>query len=117
MIGGREFTQYDHSSRLVFVSGADNVSRLDIRVGLVVKAEMHPDSEKLYLETIDLGAAEGPRTILSGLKGLVPLEEMQGRRVVCVCNLKPAKLAGIESHGELLTVPLSVHMPPTSSAI
>merc|ERR1712086_113458 len=83
-------------------AGADNVSRLDIRVGLVVKAEMHPDSEKLYLETIDLGDAEGPRTILSGLKGLVPLEEMQGRRVVCVCNLKPAKLAGIESHGMVL---------------
>ena len=101
----------------MFVSGADNVSRLDIRVGLVVKAEMHPDSEKLYLETIDLGDAEGPRTILSGLKGLVPLEEMQGRRVVCVCNLKPAKLAGIESHGELLAVHYRFTCHPTCSAI
>eukprot|EP00656_Telonema_subtile_P049008 TRINITY_DN6004_c0_g2_i2.p1 TRINITY_DN6004_c0_g2~~TRINITY_DN6004_c0_g2_i2.p1 ORF type:complete len:382 (-),score=149.42 TRINITY_DN6004_c0_g2_i2:128-1273(-) len=79
-----------------------NISRLDIRVGVVLKAEMHPEAEKLYLETIDLGDESGPRQIISGLKGLVPLEEMQGRRVVCVCNLKPAKLAGMESHGMVL---------------
>jgi len=81
---------------------AENISRMDIRVGLVVKAEMHPESEKLFVETIDVGDEAGPRQILSGLGGLVPLEEMQGRRVVCICNLKTAKLAGMDSHGMVL---------------
>merc|ERR1711934_1013492 len=63
---------------------------------------MHPESEKLFVETIDVGDESGPRQILSGLGGLVPLEDMQGRRVVCICNLKTAKLAGMDSHGMVL---------------
>ncbi|XP_015607250.1 tyrosine--tRNA ligase, cytoplasmic [Cephus cinctus] len=77
-------------------------SRLDIRVGKVVEVEKHPDADALYVEKIDLGEANGPRTIVSGLANFVPLEEMKDRLVVVLCNLKAANLRGIQSHGMVL---------------
>ena len=77
------------------------VTRLDIRVGKIVSAEKHPDADALYLEQIDVGEAE-PRTVISGLANFVPLEEMQGRMVAVVCNLKPVKMRGIMSSGMVL---------------
>jgi len=77
------------------------VTRLDIRVGRVISCEKHPDADALYLEQIDVGEAE-PRTVISGLANFVPLEEMQGRMVAVVCNLKPAKMRGIMSAGMVL---------------
>lgn len=53
------------------------VELLDFRVGRVVKAWKHPEADGLYVEEVDVGEAEGPRTIVSGLVGYVPLEEMQ----------------------------------------
>lgn len=76
-------------------------SRLDIRVGKVVEVSKHPDAEALYVEKIDLGEEE-PRTIVSGLVNFVPIEEMQNRMVVVLCNLKPAKMRGVESKGMVL---------------
>lgn len=61
----------------------------------------HPDAEALYIEKIDLGEAV-PRTIVSGLVNFVPIEEMKDRMVVVLCNLKPAKLKGVESKGMVL---------------
>ena len=77
------------------------VARLDIRVGKIVRCEKHPDADALYLEHIDVGEAE-PRTVISGLVNHVPLEEMQNRMVVVVCNLKPVKMRGIMSSGMVL---------------
>lgn len=79
----------------------DGPHRLDIRVGKILEAKKHPDAESLYVETIDLGEAE-PRTIVSGLANFVPLEEMQNRFVAVLCNLKPAKMRGVESKGMVL---------------
>jgi len=76
-------------------------SRLDIRVGKVVEVTRHPDAEKLYVSKIDLGEAV-TRTIVSGLVDFVPHEEMQGRMVVVLANLKPAKMRGVESCGMVL---------------
>lgn len=59
-----------------------DVSRMDIRVGRIVSCEPHPDADSLYVEQIDVGEAEGPRTIVSGLVKYVPLEQMQVRRDV-----------------------------------
>ena len=73
----------------------------EIRVGKVVAVERHPESEKLYVEKVDVGEAE-PRTILSGLAPFVPLEAMDGRDVVVLCNLKPRNMGGIKSFGMLL---------------
>ncbi|KAG8249435.1 Tyrosine--tRNA ligase, cytoplasmic [Homalodisca vitripennis] len=79
--------------------------RLDIRVGKIVEVSKHPDADALYVEKIDVGDKE-PRTIVSGLVQYVPIEEMQGRSVLVLCNLKPAKMRGIESCGMVLCASL-----------
>ena len=81
---------------------------IDLRVGHILKAVKHPDAESLFVSTIAMGDKPGTddtaevdgqitRTVCSGLNGLIPLEEMQGRKVVVVCNLKPVKMRGIRS--------------------
>uniref|UniRef100_A0A0N5AUT3 Methionine--tRNA ligase, cytoplasmic n=1 Tax=Syphacia muris TaxID=451379 RepID=A0A0N5AUT3_9BILA len=73
-----------------------DIGRLDIRVGRILKAEKHPDADSLYVESIDLGE-EKPRTVVSGLVRHIPLDKMQNRLVICLCNLKPVKMRGVES--------------------
>lgn len=86
---------------------------IDLRVGHILKAINHPDADSLYVSTIACGDAPGTdntseyegkvvRTVCSGLNGLVPLEEMQGRKIVAVCNLKPVKMRGILSSAMVL---------------
>jgi aminoacyl tRNA synthase complex-interacting multifunctional protein 1 len=81
---------------------------IDLRVGHILKAIKHPEADSLYVSTIAMGDQPGTedtseyegqvvRTVCSGLNGLVPLEEMQGRKVVVVCNLKPVKMRGVKS--------------------
>lgn len=83
---------------------------IDLRVGHILKCERHPDADSLFVSTMDVGDAPGTkdttlheasgktvRTVCSGLNGLVPLESMQNRKVVAVCNLKPVKMRGITS--------------------
>jgi len=82
---------------------ADEVAphRLDIRVGKIVDVWKHPEADALYVEKIDVGDKE-PRTIVSGLVNYVPIDEMKGRSVLVLCNLKPAKMRGVESCGMVL---------------
>merc|ERR1719478_531458 len=75
---------------------------LDVRVGKIVEAWEHPDSDKLWCEKIDVGEEE-PREIASGLRAYYPTaDDMTGRSVIVVCNLKAAKLAGFASNGMVL---------------
>lgn len=76
-------------------------NRLDIRIGKITAVQRHPDADSLYVETVDLGEAE-PRTVVSGLAGLVPMESLQDRLAVFLCNLKAQKMRGIESQAMLL---------------
>ncbi|XP_017044472.1 aminoacyl tRNA synthase complex-interacting multifunctional protein 1 [Drosophila ficusphila] len=78
-----------------------DVGRLDLRVGKIVEVGRHPDADSLYLEKIDCGEA-APRTVVSGLVKFVPLEEMQNRLVVVMCNLKPAKMRGVTSEAMVM---------------
>ncbi|XP_046845075.1 aminoacyl tRNA synthase complex-interacting multifunctional protein 1-like [Xenia sp. Carnegie-2017] len=78
-----------------------DVSRLDLRVGKIVKVQKHPDADTLYLEEIDVGE-EKPRTVVSGLVKHIPIEKMQDRMVMVLCNLKPAKMRGILSHAMVM---------------
>lgn len=95
-----------------------DVGRLDMRVGKIVEVSRHPDADALYLEKIDVGEAN-PRTIISGLVRFVPIEEMQNRMVVVLCNLKPAKMRGILSEGMVMcaSTPEKVEVlaPPAGS--
>lgn len=79
----------------------DGPHRLDIRVGKIVEVSKHPDADSLYVEKIDLGETV-PRTIVSGLAKYVPIEQMENRFVAVLCNLKPAKMRGVESQGMVL---------------
>ncbi|CAE1322872.1 AIMP1 [Acanthosepion pharaonis] len=80
-----------------------NVSKLDLRVGLIVSAEKHPDADKQYVEEVNVGDEGGAhRTVVSGLVNYVPLEAIQGRLAVFLCNLKPAKIRGVMSEAMLV---------------
>ncbi|KAI1776894.1 nucleic acid-binding protein [Hypoxylon cercidicola] len=81
---------------------------IDLRVGHILKAIKHPEADSLFVSTIVMGDKPGTddtseyegqvcRTVCSGLNGLIPLEEMQNRKVVVVANLKPVKMRGIKS--------------------
>jgi tyrosyl-tRNA synthetase len=61
----------------------------------------HPEADSLYVETVDLGE-ETPRTVISGLAGLVDMDKLQDRLGVFLCNLKPVKMRGIESCAMLM---------------
>lgn len=78
-----------------------DVSRLDMRVGLIVEASKHPDADNLYVEKVDVGE-EKIRTVVSGLAKHIPLDAMQKRLCIFLCNLKPAKLKGISSEAMVM---------------
>ncbi|MDR1690348.1 MAG: methionine--tRNA ligase [Candidatus Methanoplasma sp.] len=75
--------------------------KLDLRVGKVMSAEDHPDAEKLFVLKVDIGETE-PRQIVAGLRAYYSKEQMVGRKIFLVSNLKPAKLRGLMSQGMLL---------------
>ncbi|NXT84694.1 AIMP1 protein, partial [Zapornia atra] len=78
-----------------------DVSRLDLRVGCIITAEKHPDADSLYVEQVDVGEAS-PRTVVSGLVKHVPLDKMQNRMAILLCNLKPAKMRGVVSQAMVM---------------
>lgn len=80
---------------------AVDVSRLDMRVGRIMTAEKHPDADSLYVEQVDVGEAS-PRTVVSGLVKHIPLDQMQNRMAVLMCNLKPAKMRGVVSQAMVM---------------
>jgi methionyl-tRNA synthetase len=73
---------------------------VDLRVAKITHIERHPKADKLYIETLDVGGET--RTIVSGLVPYYKEEELLGKHIVVVYNLKPAKLRGVESKGMLL---------------
>jgi methionyl-tRNA synthetase len=80
----------------------DDFAKLDLRVGIVVKAERIAGKDKLLSLAVDLGEPE-PRPIVAGLAQSFGPEELVGMRVVVVANLEPRKFGkGLVSHGMLL---------------
>ena len=78
------------------------VSFMEIRIGKIIEIGLHPEAENLYVEKVDCGEDSGPRTIVSGLAKYCTLDELMGRNVVVLANLKPRALVGIMSAGMLL---------------
>src|SRR6202453_4831213 len=79
----------------------DDFAKLDIRIGLVVAAEMVPDADKLIKCTVDFGEM-GERTIVSGIAQWKKPEELVGKKLPYIVNLAPRMLRGVESEGMLL---------------
>lgn len=76
-------------------------ANIDLRVGKIVSIEDHPEAEKLYVETIQTGP-DHERVVVSGLKSYYTKDELLGKNIVLVYNLKPANLRGVKSSGMLL---------------
>ncbi|HUK29396.1 MAG TPA: hypothetical protein VLV31_13310 [Candidatus Acidoferrales bacterium] len=79
----------------------EDFKRLDARVGTITQVERVPRTEKLYRILVDLGPL-GVRQTLSSLVGYYQTEELMGKRVVFLFNLKPTKFSGEVSQGMLL---------------
>ena len=78
----------------------DDFFKTQLRIGQIIKCENVEKSKKLLCSQVKLGSEV--RQIVSGLRPYYTAEEMVGRKVVVVANLKPAKLAGVLSEGMLL---------------
>lgn len=78
----------------------DDFTKLDLRTAMVIEAEELKKSKKLLKLTVDLGFEQ--RTILSGIKEYFSADEVKGKKVVIVANLKPRKMMGIMSEGMIL---------------
>ena len=78
----------------------DDFSQLDIKTGTILKAEKMVKTEKLLVLKIDLGQEE--RTIVSGIAHSYSPEEVLGKKVTVLTNLKPKVIRGVESQGMLL---------------
>ena len=79
----------------------DELDKVELKVGQIKEVEKIAKARKLYKLQVDVGEKE-LRTIVSGLVPYYTEEELTGKQVVVVTNLKPAKLCGIESNGMLL---------------
>ncbi|HJJ27823.1 MAG TPA: methionine--tRNA ligase [Methanocorpusculum sp.] len=77
----------------------DDVAKLDLRVGLVVKCEKVPKADRLLRLQVDIGTEV--RQIISSIAEEYTPEEMVGKKIIVIVNLKPAKFRGEESNGML----------------
>ncbi|MDO5292583.1 MAG: methionine--tRNA ligase [bacterium] len=78
----------------------DDFMKLQFQVGEIIKCEEVPKSKKLLVSQVKVGSKV--RQIVSGIKAHYTPEEMVGKKVMVLVNLKPAKLAGVLSEGMLL---------------
>ncbi|MBR4164819.1 MAG: methionine--tRNA ligase subunit beta, partial [Lachnospiraceae bacterium] len=78
----------------------DDFAKMEFRIGEIVKCEEVPKSKKLLVSQVKFGTET--RQIVSGIKAWYKPEQMVGKKVMAVVNLKPAKLAGLLSEGMIL---------------
>ena len=78
----------------------DEFMKVELRVAKVLEAEAVPKSKKLIKMRVDVGTEQ--RTIVAGIAEAYQPDQLVGRTIVIVANLKPAKLMGIESNGMVL---------------
>jgi methionine--tRNA ligase beta chain len=85
----------------------EDVRRVAFQAATILEAEPHPDADALLVCKVDCGEADEdgtstPRTVVAGLAGKIAVENLVGRKIVAVTNLKPSKMRGIESSAMLL---------------
>jgi methionyl-tRNA synthetase len=78
----------------------DEFKRMDLRVGEIVQAERVPGTDKLLKLEVDIGTEK--RTMVAGVADVYSPEDLMGKNLVVIVNLKPAVIRGIESQGMLL---------------
>ena len=78
----------------------DDFSKVELKVGTIIECENHPKADRLLVEKIDMG--EEIRQVVSGIADTYKPEELIGKQVIVVTNLKPVKLRGVDSNGMIL---------------
>jgi methionyl-tRNA synthetase len=101
----------DHDAKI----SIDDFGKVELRVAKILEAEAVPKSKKLIKMKVDVGEPE-PRQILAGIAEAYQPEQLKGRTIVIVANLKPAKLMGLESNGMVLAASVDGG-PPTLLAV
>ncbi|MBQ9071163.1 MAG: methionine--tRNA ligase [Clostridia bacterium] len=80
--------------------GIEDFGKVELRVAEILECEPVPKAKKLLKLQVDLGFER--RQVVSGIAKFYKPEELVGKKVILVCNLKPAKLCGVESNGMIL---------------
>ena len=78
----------------------DDFKKLEFRVGKVKEVTEHPNADRLYVITVDLG--DRTKQVVAGIRNSYTKEALIGKLVVVVDNLDPAMLRGVESNGMIL---------------
>ncbi|MBN1913582.1 MAG: methionine--tRNA ligase subunit beta [Candidatus Omnitrophica bacterium] len=78
----------------------EDFKKMELKIALIKDVQDHPDAQRLYVVTIDLG--DRIKQIVAGIKNFYQKEDLIGKQVVVVDNLEPAMLRGVESQGMLL---------------
>lgn len=92
-----EPVKVEHKPEIAF----DDFDKVEMVVGKVLECKKHPDADKILVFNVDFGYEQ--RQILSGVAMHYKPEELVGRKVIAVLNLKPRKIRGLESNGMLLS--------------
>ena len=78
----------------------EDFKKLELRIAKIKEAKDHPNADRLYVLTIDLG--DKTKQIVAGIKNYYRKEDLVGREVVVIDNIDPVMLRGVESQGMLL---------------
>jgi methionine--tRNA ligase beta chain len=78
----------------------EDFKKLELRVAQIKEVNDHPDADRLYVITLDLG--DKTKQVVAGIKKSYVKEDLIGKQVVVVDNLEPAILRGVESQGMIL---------------
>jgi len=78
----------------------EEFKKMELKVATIKKVEDHPNADKLYVITIDLGGFS--KQIVAGIRAAYSKEELMDKQIVVVNNLAPVVLRGVESQGMLL---------------
>ena len=101
-------------------SSQNDFTKIELRVGKIIKIKEHETAERLFCEDIDIG--EKILQVASGLRQHYTLDEMLERKVVVVCNMKESKMQGFMSYGMVLAAKCSTGKvelvePPVESLV
>jgi methionyl-tRNA synthetase len=78
----------------------EEFKKLELRVGEIKEVKDHPNADRLYVITVDLG--DKTKQVVAGIKISYKKEDLVGKQAVVVDNLEPAVLRGVESQGRIL---------------
>ncbi|MBR3250925.1 MAG: methionine--tRNA ligase [Erysipelotrichaceae bacterium] len=96
-LGKEEEKKVEHKKEIEF----PDFEKVEMVVGKVIECKKHPDADKILVFNVDFGYEQ--RQILSGVAQYYKPEELVGKKVIAVMNLKPRKIRGLESNGMLLS--------------